>query len=117
MLVPLAAAARARVIALAALPLYTSGSALRRSRLASLHMQVGGAFPSSDRWQDHIVSDAPTAAVPVLVLPKDEYDEWLAAQSDDQRAYLANQCISMFVEALLFRPGWRHLTPTYSCVL
>ena len=23
----------------------------------------------------------------------------------------ANQCISMFVEALLFRPGWRHLTP------
>ena len=22
----------------------------------------------------------------------------------------ANQCISMFVEALLFRPGWRHLT-------
>ena len=21
----------------------------------------------------------------------------------------ANQCISMFVEALLFRPGWRHL--------
>ena len=32
------------MIALAALPLYTSGSALRRSRLASLHMQVGGAF-------------------------------------------------------------------------
>ena len=46
MLAPLAAAARARVIALAALPLYTSGSALRRSRLASLHMQVGGAFKS-----------------------------------------------------------------------
>ena len=117
MLAPLAAAARARVIALAALPLYTSGSALRRSRLASLHMQVGGAFPSSDRWQQHIVSEASTAAVPVLVLPKDECDEWLAAQSDEQRAYLAAAGLSKFKDdglVLLPERRWAFLTANAS---
>ena len=75
--------------------------AVRRLRAgrAGVHMQVGSAFPSADRWGQHLLSTPPSAdkpPVPVLVLQKDEYDEWLAAQSEDQQAFLAAAGLSKF---------------------
>ncbi len=96
--------------------------AVRRLRAgrAGAHMQVGSAFPSADRWEQHLLSTPPSAdkpPVPVLVLQKDEYDEWLAAQSEDQQAFLAAAGLSKFKdEGLVLLPErrWAFLTKNAS---
>lgn len=83
-------------------------------------MQAGVAFPSADRWSQHLLSEPPTPdtpAVPVLVLHKDEYDEWLATRPDDQQAYLAAAGLSKFKDnnlVLLPERRWAFLTKNAS---
>jgi len=101
-----------------ALPLYGacfSIAARGSRRMRSLHMQVGQPFPSSNRWDQHIVS-APQdekPAVPVLVLQKDEYDGWLESQSEDRRGFLSAAGLSKFKDnnlILLPERRWAYLT-------
>lgn len=108
-------------VTFAALPLCVSGFTMRRLRgsLANLHMQVGREFPSSERWSQHLVLSVPSEkpAVPVLVLQKDEYEEWVEAQSDDQRAFLAAAGLSQFKDndlILLPERRWAFLTKNAS---
>lgn len=61
-------------------------------------MQTGCEFPSSDRWERYLMreSDATEPVVPILVLEEDSYDEWLAAQTDEQQAWMAASGLSKF---------------------
>ena len=111
----------ARMTLSLALPLYTSAFALaarasRRTRL--LHMQAGQPFPSSNRWDQYIVSTtSERPKMPVLVLEKDEYDGWMESQSEEQRAFLAMAGLSEFKDdglILLPERRWAFLTKNAS---
>jgi len=112
---------RVRAVAFAVLLPHGSCFALKRPRgRASIHMQVGGAFPSAERWKQHLLSEPPpaeTPAVPVLVLQQEEYADWLAAQSDERQAYLAAAGLSTFKDdklVLLPEKRWAFLTKNAS---
>ena len=47
-------------------------------------------FPSSNRWSRQLVMDSSSddATTQVLVLQKDGYDDWLAAQPEELRAWM-----------------------------
>ena len=68
---------------------------------------AGGALPSRDRFAPNLVSDASGPTTAVLVLGKDEYDAWLAAQPADAQAYLAAAGFAKFKDDGLVLPAER----------
>jgi len=80
---------------------------------------AGGALPSRDRFAPNLVSDASGPTTAVLVLGKDEYDAWLAAQPADAQAYLAAAGFAKFKDdglVLLPERKWAFFTKNASAL-
>lgn len=78
-------------------------------------MQVSD-FPSSDRWKPNLVDSSVEDVVRVLVLQKEDYSEWLAAQSKELQTWMSLAGLSEFKDGGLTlmpsseQPHWAFLT-------
>ena len=79
-------------------------------------MRLGGGafeFPSSDRWRAHLMEEDGEETTSVLVLQKEDYDAWLANQTDEGKAYVEAAGLAKFKDdALVLLPErrWAFLT-------